>query len=146
MKLDNQLVLDRCPHCSVAKPVLSRQWINEFSDHSGKHAQRWAVYHCTSCGYLVLASADMQFNGVTGVWPKPQVVDETIPKRARDYLMQAIASIHAPAGAIMLTASAVDAMLKEKEYKEGNLYTRIENAAKDHLLTRQINIAKWSGL
>ncbi len=42
----------------------------------------------------------------------------------------------------MLAASAVDAMLKEKNYKEGNLYKRIEQAAKDHLITGEM--ATWA--
>jgi hypothetical protein len=42
----------------------------------------------------------------------------------------------------MLAASAVDAMLKEKSYKEGALYTRIEQAAKDGLITP--DMAVWA--
>jgi hypothetical protein len=44
-------------------------------------------------------------------------------------------SLHAPAGAVMLCASAVDAMLKAKGYKDGRLYDRIKKAAADHLIT-----------
>jgi len=42
----------------------------------------------------------------------------------------------------MLTASAVDAMLKEKGYKDGTLYRRIDDAAKDHLITSEM--AAWA--
>ena len=42
----------------------------------------------------------------------------------------------------MLAASAVDSMLKLKSYKEGNLYARIELAAKEHLITA--DMAKWA--
>jgi hypothetical protein len=42
----------------------------------------------------------------------------------------------------MLAASSVDAMLKEKGYNEGSLYTRIKQAAKDHLLTEEM--ASWA--
>jgi len=42
----------------------------------------------------------------------------------------------------MLAASAVDAMLKEKSYTEGNLYSRIDRAAKDHLITK--DMAEWA--
>jgi hypothetical protein len=62
--------------------------------------------------------------------------------RAREYLQQAINSLHAPAGAIMLTASAVDAMLKEKGYKDGSLNSRIDKAAVDHLITQ--GMATWA--
>jgi hypothetical protein len=42
----------------------------------------------------------------------------------------------------MLCASAVDAMLKAKSYKDGTLYGRINQAAKDHLITPEM--AKWA--
>jgi len=42
----------------------------------------------------------------------------------------------------MLTASAVDAMLKDKGYKEGSLNSRIDSAAKDHLITAEM--AAWA--
>ena len=38
----------------------------------------------------------------------------------------------------MLAASAVDAMLKFLEYKEGSLYARIRKAAEDHLITDEM--------
>ena len=42
----------------------------------------------------------------------------------------------------MLAASAVDSMLKEKGYKDGSLYKRIEQAAGDHLITAEM--ASWA--
>jgi hypothetical protein len=42
----------------------------------------------------------------------------------------------------MLTASAVDAMLKDKGYKDGTLNNRIDAAAKDHLITDEM--AAWA--
>jgi hypothetical protein len=42
----------------------------------------------------------------------------------------------------MLTASSVDAMLKEKGLKEGNLYKRIDAAAQQHLITAEM--ALWA--
>jgi hypothetical protein len=56
--------------------------------------------------------------------------------------MQAIETVHAPDGSVMLSASAVDAMLKGKNYTDGTLYTRIEQATKDHLLTS--DMATWA--
>lgn len=52
--------------------------------------------------------------------------------------MQALASLQAPAGAVMLAASSVDAMLKEKGLKEGSLNTRIDAAAQQHLITPEM--------
>jgi len=42
----------------------------------------------------------------------------------------------------MLSASAVDAMLKIKGYTEGSLYLRIEKAVEDHLITNEM--ATWA--
>lgn len=42
----------------------------------------------------------------------------------------------------MLTASAVDAMLKDKGYRDGTLNARIDSAAKDHLITAEM--ASWA--
>lgn len=79
---------------------------------------------------------------ITHTWPAQQHVNEAVPVRARTFLEQAIASIHAPAGAVMLTGSAVDAMLKEKGLKDGSLYKRIETAATEHLITTEM--AAWA--
>ena len=76
------------------------------------------------------------------VFPEPSVVDEKLPSPAREYLIQAIDSLASPAGAVMLAASAVDAMLKSKGYTEGNLYPRINKAAGDHLITEEM--ALWA--
>ena len=79
---------------------------------------------------------------ITEIYPEPSRVNEDIPERARTYLEQAVNSIHAPIGAVILAASAVDAMLKEKGYKKGDLYPRIEQAAKDHLITE--GMSQWA--
>ncbi|HXR06619.1 MAG TPA: DUF4145 domain-containing protein [Candidatus Acidoferrum sp.] len=56
---------------------------------------------------------------------------------------QAAGSLHVPAGALMLAASAVDAMLKAKGYtKDESLYARINQAVNDHLITE--DMGKWA--
>ena len=42
----------------------------------------------------------------------------------------------------MLAASAVDAMLKQRGLTEGSLYSRIEKAAEQHLITGEMT--KWA--
>ena len=42
----------------------------------------------------------------------------------------------------MLAASAVDSMLKAKNLTKGSLYTRIDQAAADHLITKEM--AAWA--
>ena len=102
----------------------------------------WAFYCCGKCGGMVLASAKTHGQPVIEIFPSSPEVSEDIPSRARSYIEQAIASIHAPAGAVMLSASAVDALLKEKGYTEGKLYSRIDKAVKDNLLTSEM--ATWA--
>ena len=42
----------------------------------------------------------------------------------------------------MLSASSVDAMLKAKLYKDGSLYSRINKAVKDNLITQEMS--QWA--
>ena len=135
----NTLSLPRCPHCRIDTPYLSKSWEVDSTDAEGQNKRLWRVYRCNKCGRMVLAYASGHNVEVAGVFPSTPTVDEAIPERAREYLSQALNSIHAPAGAIMLTASSVDAMLKEKGYKSGTLYARIEQAAADHLITTEMS-------
>lgn len=143
MKQLNQLELERCPHCKVAKPLLARVWNMDTSDHAKGNKRFWSTYLCKSCGGVVLAVSPIDStHDITCIWPTPQSVAEEVPARAREFLSQAISSLHAPAGAVMLTASAVDAMLKDKGHKDGSLNTRIDTAAKAHLITAEM--AAWA--
>ena len=144
MKLLPKLKLDRCPHCRVSHPLLAMSADFHTTEHSGDNPRHWRCYNCSSCGGVVTATAlkDDGSRSVIEYYPRLQTTDEAIPDRARDYLNQAIESLHAPAGAVMLCASSVDAMLKEKNYKEGSLYERIDEAAKDHLITSEM--AAWA--
>lgn len=65
-----------------------------------------------------------------------------MPLKVKTYLQQAIDSVFAPAGSVMLCASAVDAMLKEKGLVEGTLYSRINKVAESGLLTKEM--ATWA--
>ncbi len=143
MNQGNQLVLDRCPHCNIANPLLVLIWAGTSVDHTNANQRFWSTYQCRTCGGVVLAVSPInQSHEITHIWPVPQTVADEVPARARDFLSQAISSLHAPAGAVMLTASAVDAMLKDKGYKEGNLKTRIDSAAEDHIITDEM--AAWA--
>jgi len=137
--LKPHLELTRCPHCYVSRPQLARQWTTETRAHDNSNYRFWAAYRCSHCGGLVTASAQQDGHTVQECYPVERTVNEAIPTKAREFLRQAVQSLHAPAGAVMLAASSVDAMLKEKGYKEGNLYTRINQAAKDHLITEDMS-------
>lgn len=140
--LSPQLSLERCPHCSVANPNLAQLNRFETKNHEGRNLRRWVVYECGNCGGLVTASAPQFGQPIQEFFPSSAEVHEDIPDRAKAYLAQAVASIHAPAGAVMLAASSVDAMLKEKGYSTGSLYTRIQSAVDDNLLTTEM--AAWA--
>lgn len=101
------------------------------------------LYFCATCGGGILA-ANVAGEGqpVKELYPDSKRVDESIPYPASTYLEQALGSIHAPAGAVMLAASAIDAMLKTKGYQEGALFTRINQAAEAHLITQEM--AEWA--
>lgn len=139
-----QLPFERCPHCNVAKPLIQCEWGPAISvDHAGRNKNAWATYRCNTCGGMILVCApNDKTNHISRIWPAPPEVAEELPERARDFLSQAIASLHAPSGAVMLTASAVDSMLKAKGYKDGSLNTRIEAAAKEQLITPEM--AAWA--
>jgi hypothetical protein len=76
------------------------------------------------------------------IYPSISTISDSIPKKPREFLRQAQNSLHAPVAAIMVCASAVDAMLKEKKYTKGSLYTRIDKAAENCLITGEM--AKWA--
>jgi hypothetical protein len=144
LKLASQLLLDRCPHCGVDKPSLSQATRFETNDTLGSNHRMWAAYACARCGGVTFGW-QVKNDGnakVQELFPAPKEVDTALPERAKEYLSQALNSRSAPAGAVMLTASAVDAMLKAKDYTEGSLYSRIDKAAKDHVITD--DMAKWA--
>lgn len=111
-------------------------------DYTGGNRRIWAVYRCARCGGAVLASSPQNGGPVTAIFPGESLLDGSIPEPARQYLSQAFDSQHSPAGAVMLAASAVDAMLKAKGLKKGRLAQRIDRAAAKHLITT--DMAKWA--
>lgn len=140
--LEHNLKLERCPHCSVDNPNMAKVVEFPTNNSEGQRPRVWRAYACGRCGGVVTAAAQAHGNVIEQMFPEPRQVEEAIPDRARSYLRQAMQSAHAPAGALMLAASAVDAMLKNKGYTEGSLNTRINKAAKDHLITQEM--ARWA--
>src|SRR5688572_14836037 len=114
--LSQNLILPRCPYCGVDSPNLFTIHRAETKEHSGGNLRRWTFYSCGRCGGVVIAAASNFDQEVKEVYPQSPRVDRDLPERAKAYLEQAHMSINAPAGAVMLAASAVDAMLKEKKY------------------------------
>jgi len=141
--LESTLKLKRCPHCSVDNPNLVA-YTNEFrtAADNGMNTRNWIAYSCARCGGVVIANCNTISRNVINIYPEPQSVSDILPEKVKAYLQQAIDSTFAPAGSVMLCASAVDAMLKEKEFKEGSLYTRINKASEAGLLTKEM--ATWA--
>ena len=140
--LSKNLALEHCPHCSVANPNLFVNAWTETKDHLGQRFRMWGVYVCGTCGGVVTAYSSGQNGPVINHYPASDEIQPDIPAKPREYLRQARNSFHAPAGSIMLCASAVDAMLKIKGLTEGSLYSRIEKAAEQHIITEEMS--KWA--
>lgn len=143
-----QLQMGRCPHCSVASPLLTMVWSTKDGEGSprsdGQNRRVWAAYACSTCGGIVTAVARNQYLGRSAekIFPSPKTAHEDIPDVARNFLQQAFNVLHAPDAAAVMAGSAVDAMLKNKEYTEGSLYTRIDQALADGVLTQ--GMAEWA--
>lgn len=79
---------------------------------------------------------------VIAIFPKARSVSEVLPGTAKVFLKQAVETLHAPDAAAVTAGAAVDAMLKTKGYTEGSLYSRIDKAKNDALLTA--GMADWA--
>jgi Domain of unknown function (DUF4145) len=126
----------------VDQPNLNSVHAVQTNNFSEDNQRFWKTYKCLRCGGLVIASSKEERGEVTELYPAPIIFDEAIPQRARTFLEQAVNSLHAPAGSVMLSASAVDAMLKAKGYSSGSLYSRIDQAKKDNLITEEMG--RWA--
>ncbi|MBW1613662.1 MAG: DUF4145 domain-containing protein [Deltaproteobacteria bacterium] len=142
--LEKRLNLKRCPHCQIANPNIIQQNHFETQDANGGNQRIWITYVCQSCGGALLGSRTKSGNQAQQLFPEPTMIEECIPEKAREFLNQAINSLNAPAGSIMLSASSIDAMLKDIGYKEGSLFERIEKAVKDNRLTP--GMSEWAHL
>jgi len=140
---ESALNLDRCPHCSVANPLLKEAHSFSSVDSSKMVQRNWKVYICSKCGGAVLGACYPQLSPyIVEIFPQPEALDEGMPEKAHAFLQQAVECLHSPSGAIMLCASSVDAMLKTKDLRKGSLYSRIEKAAEQALITKEM--ALWA--
>lgn len=140
--LDARLQLPRCPHCNDEPSNLAEAARLETTDRSGQVHRKWKIYRCINCGGVISAWALDWGAEAVQVFPDASSPDDAIPARPRAYLYQAAESLHSPAGAVMLAAGAIEAMLNLKGYKTGSLYERIDQAVKDHVITP--DMASWA--
>jgi hypothetical protein len=148
-EMGRQLIgLSRCPHCSVASPLLSRVWASKEGEGTPQelngYPKAWATYLCSTCGGGVLAEGNTAYHDdhAARIFPQPSEAHEDIPPVARRFLQQAFETLHAPDAAAVMAGSAVDAMLKEKGLVDGSLYKRIDEALKGNILTQ--GMADWA--
>ncbi len=73
MNLENNLDLERCPHCSVFMPNLSFHG-GEFvtKDFANMNERRWRAYTCSKCGGIVIAYSNNKNIGVIEYFPSTQ--------------------------------------------------------------------------
>jgi Domain of unknown function (DUF4145) len=128
--------------------LLAQVYISEgFLPRSdGQSGNQWSAYACLKCGSLVVAKSypgnHLVDNNPCAIFPEPKQAHEDIPETARTFLQQAYDTLHAPDAAAVMAGSAVDAMLKFLDYTEGSLYSRIDKAFDDRILTQ--GMADWA--
>ena len=151
--------LPQCPRCKRANPTLTKV----YGPHklqvveNGTISNVWvSTFQCTSCHRAMLAEtpkaafSDMGREvPVQHVFPEAQTVHADIPDRPRQFLSDALASLSAPTSSIMASASAIDAMLKERGIgrkdeagKERSLAKRIKDAVDAGVLTKEMS--EWA--
>lgn len=126
--------LKRCPQCQIAVPNFGEVHHHEIRDSRMK----LFVIRCYSCDLCTMVVANNQNSYPLRIWPDPKTYSQDIPQRARRSLEDARAALATPSLSIVGSAAAVDWMLKEKGYKDGKLYSRIEKAASEHLITEDM--------
>ena len=106
-QLQDQLIVERCPHCRVASPTLEKQWETRTQRFDGTNQRAWRVYRCTRCGSLVIAAATNFNLPIIEMHPSHIEADSAIPDKARGYLNQAMDSLQSPAGAVMPVSTQI---------------------------------------
>jgi hypothetical protein len=140
--------VSNCPHCGISAPALMLVWSSgePIPRADGRAPSRWSIYRCTSCGHLVTAKGNPA-EGVgnpiiVAVFPPIWSPHNTLPQRVAHYLKQARSTLANADASVVMSASAIDAILKDHKLREGSLYKRIEQAVTEGLLTSRM--AEWA--
>ncbi|MDZ4307249.1 DUF4145 domain-containing protein [Allopontixanthobacter sp.] len=146
--------VDRCPQCGVATPLLEKVdkcHLHYVDSYTYGNEYWYFTASCSRCkNHVLFYGAKERDSGreepkelsIIRSFPNLEKAAEELPQKAAKFLQQALESKHAPDGALMLAASAIDAMLKDKGFKAGTLYQRIQKAHKDGLLT--MDMEAWA--
>ncbi|MFC0204755.1 DUF4145 domain-containing protein [Novosphingobium soli] len=107
---------------------------------------RRAAYRCTSCsGWIIVIGNQNEHVAnpeIVEIIPGFPSAHEDLPDTARVYLDQAMSTVNAPDASAVMSGSAVDAMLKALGYEKGSVYSRIDQACKEHKITEAM--AEWA--
>lgn len=148
-RLSDQLKgVPTCPHCAIASPLLQKVWGADkpIPRSDGGSPSHWAVYRCTTCGHLVSAKGQEASNVsnplVIRIFPDVWEVSALVPQTVRNYLTQAHRTLSAPDASVVMSASSIDAMLKDNGLSDGSLYSRIDQAVTNGILTQKM--AEWA--
>ncbi len=147
--------LDRCPHCGTAQPTLPIVFpltaVEDGRRRQGRRdligSPRWHVAECTSCDAPVCCLGLIDAGGdgeISVVVPRGFVVAEAVPTSAARFIQQAYETLGSPEASVVMSASAVDAMLKDQGLKNGTLYERIGQAVDKGIITE--NMSAWAHL
>ena len=149
-KFGGQLLgVDNCPHCNMQDPLLRRVFSlvgNQVPPRGdGGPTAGWCVFRCSSCGHLITAKGEEGDSSATprvaAIYPPVWTVNEVVPDRVASYLVQAHRTMTSPDASVLMSASSIDAMLKDHNLPEGSLHKRINQAVKNGVLTQKL--ADW---
>ena len=147
-----------CPHCSVANPQLKELWASKEPLYRGDVpviGRLWATYQCTSCSDVVLVKCawssrtaankpwDDKKYDVDTIYPSAKIAHEDVPEPARTFLQQALEHVaRARRGCGNGWRSSRRDAQEEGAHRGELLYSRIDKALKDNLLTQ--GMADWA--
>jgi len=140
--------LENCPHCGISSPLLKHLWASDGPTPrtDGGPTRRWAVFACTACGGIVTAEGDpndkVNNPHVIAIYPPTWEPPSSLPVQARSYLVQAHRTLFSPDASVLMSASCIDAMLKDQQLVKGSLYERINQAVEKGIITR--GMGKWA--
>jgi hypothetical protein len=124
----------RCPYCGVGRPLVPVR-----QDFGVSANRRWAVFSTICCGGMLLAVGPIggthEKAPIETLYPSARGAAAEMPDPARHYLQQALETRHAPDAAAVMAGSAVDVMLKHFKLIDGSVYSRIDQAVNQHILT-----------
>lgn len=127
--LAKQLGINRCPQCGIAHPHITML----VDEQVPQTTISFWLMRCESCRLCFMMKLDA--GAPKKLWPEPRAVSIDMPERVRKALIDAQGTLPHPSASIVMSARAVDFMLKEKGLKTGKLGKRIQQAAQQGIIT-----------